>query len=71
MGNCVIIVHVTGAHHNGSEFDIDQMSAKFVDGLAACHNVTGAKLVSGGENDLLEKDRRFPLKADKPEFYKR
>lgn len=70
MGNCLISVHVTGAHHNGLETDVDQMTAKFVDELAKKHNVTGAKLVSGGENDVLNTASRFPLRSEKPDFYK-
>ena len=26
MGNCLISIHVTGAHHNGKCYDIDQMA---------------------------------------------
>jgi|GEM_PF-4652859 len=63
MGNCIVSVHVTGAHHNGKSYDIDQHSAQFVDGLmAAGHNVTAASIVSGGEYDLLNTVSRFPLK---------
>lgn len=72
MGNCLVSVHVTGAHHNGLQSDIDQMAASFVDALKASgHNVTGATLVSGGENDLLSTASRFPLRDVKPEFYRR
>lgn len=71
MGNCLISVHVTGSHHNGLESDIDQMAARFVDDLAKKHNVTASSLVTGGENNLMEKERRFPLKSEKPEFYSR
>lgn len=70
MGNCLISVHVTGPHHNGQSYDIDQLAAKFTDELKASGaNVTAATLVAGGENDLLNTDARFPLKSDKPEFY--
>lgn len=63
MGNCLISVHVTGAHHNGEPYDIDQHAAQFVDRLkAAGHNVTAATIVSGGEHDLLNTVSRFPLK---------
>lgn len=62
MGNCLINIHVTGSHHNGVEHDIDQMVSKFVDELCAKHNVTGAKMVSGVEHDLLNTAARFPLK---------
>lgn len=72
MGNCLISVHATGPHHNGQPTDIDQIAAKFVDDLkAAGANVTHASVVSGGENDLTNKDSRFPLKSAKPEFYQR
>jgi hypothetical protein len=27
MGNCIVSVHVTGAHHNGRPDDIDQIGA--------------------------------------------
>lgn len=62
MGNCLITVHVTGAHHNGADSDIDQMAAAFVDALKAKHNVTAAHLVSGGEYNLMDKAARFPIK---------
>lgn len=73
MGNCLINVHVTGSHHNGIESDIDQMAARFVDELKAKgHNVTAATLVSGGENDMLpDRNGRFPLRKDRPDFYQR
>lgn len=63
MGNCVIIIHVTGSHHNGLEHDIDQMAAKFMDEVAVKHNVTAAYLHSGGEYDLKNKAARFPVKV--------
>ncbi len=64
MGNCLISVHVTGAHHNGAPNDIDQLAAKFADELKAKgHNVTSATLVSGGEYDLMNTVSRFPLKG--------
>ena len=63
MGNCIVSVHVTGAHHNGEDYDIDQRAAEFVDKLKADgHTVTAATLVSGGEYDLLNTVSRFPLK---------
>ncbi len=62
MGNCIVSVHVTGAHHNGRDFDIDQMAAVFVDALKAKgHTVTAASVVSGGEYDLLSTVSRYPL----------
>ena len=61
MGNCLVSVHVTGAHHNSKDYDIDQLAAEFVE--AKGHTVTGAKLVSGGEYDLLDLPSRFPLKT--------
>ena len=65
MGNCIVSVHVTGAHHNGKDYDIDQMAAVFVDALKAKgHNVTAATVVSGGEYDLLNTAARFPLVGD-------
>lgn len=65
MGNCLIAVHVTGAHHNGLNYDIDQMAAEFVDKLKAKgHSVTAAKVVAGGEYDLLDEKRRLPLKSE-------
>lgn len=64
MGNCLVSVHVTGAHHNGVDYDIDQLAAEFVDKLKAKgHTVSAATIVSGGENDLLNTASRFPLKA--------
>lgn len=63
MGNCIVSVHVTGAHHNGLREDIDQMAARFVDNLRLRgHNVTAATVVSGGEYDLLDEKTRFPVK---------
>lgn len=63
MGNCVVMIHVTGAHHNNADYDIDQMAATFADALAAKgHTVTAAALMVGGEYDLLNKATRFPLK---------
>jgi hypothetical protein len=72
MGNCIVSVHVTGSHHNGSESDIDQMAAKFADELKAKgHIVSAATIVSGGEYDLLNTASRLPLRLDNPDFYKR
>jgi hypothetical protein len=72
MGNCVVVVHVTGAHHNGKAYDIDQRAADFANQLKLDgHTVTSAKVVSGGEYDLLNTAARFPLREDKPEFYSR
>jgi hypothetical protein len=63
MGNCLVSVHVTGAHHNGKAYDIDQRAAEFVDQLKADgHTVTAATIVSGGEHDLLNTASRFPIK---------
>lgn len=70
MGNCLISVHATGAHHNGQPYDIDQLAAEFVDTLKAKGaTVTAATLVAGGESDMTNKETRFPLRSDKPEFY--
>ena len=64
MGNCIVSVHVTGAHHNGAEGDIDQMAAKFADDLKAKgHTVSAATIVSGGEHDMMNTASRFPLKS--------
>ena len=64
MGNCLITVHVTGAHHNGKSFDIDQAAARFVDHLRTMgHNVTAAHIVSGVEHDLLNTAARYPVSA--------
>lgn len=64
MGNCIVSVHATGAHHNSRDYDIDQLAAEFVDKLKAKgHNVTAATVVAGGEYDLLNTATRFPLKA--------
>lgn len=63
MGNCLISIRVTGCHHNGLANDIDQMAADFVGELAKNHNVTGAVLLSGGEQDLTDPLRRFPIKG--------
>lgn len=63
MGQCIVTVHVTGFHHNGRADDIDQMAADFVEKLqAAGHTVTAAYAASGGEQDLLDKSSRFPVK---------
>lgn len=60
MGHCIVSVHVTGSHHNGKANDIDQMAARFTDGLkAAGHNVTASTITSGAENNLLQD--RLPL----------
>ena len=62
MGNCVVSIHVTGAHHNGKPYDIDQRAASFVEQLKADgHNVTAASIASGSEQDLLNTAARFPL----------
>ena len=64
MGNCIISIHVTGAHHNGVDYDIDQLAAAFVDSLKARgHSVTAATMVTGGEYNLLDEKARFPLIA--------
>lgn len=63
MGNCIVSVHVTGSHHNGESYDIDQMAAKFVDELKVKHNVTAATIVAGGESNLLNSASRLALKA--------
>lgn len=63
MGNCVFILHATGYHHNGQPDDLDQLAAKWTDeAKARGHNVTSAKVLSGGEYDLLNTASRFPLK---------
>jgi hypothetical protein len=63
MGNCLISVHATGAHHNGLKSDLDQMAADFVQKLkAAGHNVTGATILTGGEYDLQSAGQRFPIR---------
>lgn len=65
MGNCIVSVHVTGAHHNGKSADIDQMAALFVDRLRASgHLVTHATVVSGGEQDLLNDLQRYALSGE-------
>lgn len=62
MGNCLISIHVTGSHHNGLRTDIDQMAGDFVEHLKAKgHNVTTAKIVSGGEQDLIDPGTRYPM----------
>lgn len=72
MGNCLISVHATGAHHNGSPHDIDRLAAEFVDKLkSAGSNVTAATITAGGEHDLTNVEARFPLKSENPEFYNR
>ena len=64
MGNCLVCVHVTGAHHNGRQHDIDQLAGQFIDGLISVgHNVTAATIVSGGEHNLLISQGRFPVAA--------
>lgn len=64
MGNCIVSVHVTGAHHNGEAYDIDQRAAAFVDQLRKDgHTVSAATIVSGGEYDLLNTTSRFALKS--------
>lgn len=65
MGNALISIHATGAHHNGRSDDIEQMAAAFVQDLKdAGHNVTAATIVTGGENDLL--GEQMPLAEHKP-----
>jgi hypothetical protein len=65
MGNCIVSVHVTGAHHNGRPDDIDQMAGRWVDFLKAHgHTVTAATIVSGGEHDLLNLASRFPVAGE-------
>jgi hypothetical protein len=72
MGNCIVVIHVTGAHHNGHANDIDQRAADFVGQLMRDgHTVSSAKVLTGGEYDLMNTTARFPLRADKPEFYGR
>lgn len=64
MGNCIVSVHVTGAHHNGEPYDIDQRAAVFVDQLRKDgHTVSAATIVSGGEHDPLNTTSRFALKS--------
>jgi len=63
MGNWVIIIHGTGAHHNGSVTDADQIAANLTDELTkAGQFVTSAKFVCGGENNLQSPSSRVPLK---------
>jgi hypothetical protein len=65
MGNCIVSVHVTGGHHNGSLSDIDQLASKFVDVLKGFgHTVTAATIVSGGEQDLLNTAARYPVAGE-------
>lgn len=55
MGNCTIVVHLTGSHHNeDNPSDANRMAAAFVDKLkAAGHNVEHASITHGGREDLL------------------
>ena len=63
MGSCLVIVKATGAHHNGAEYDIDQITTRYVEELKAKgHTVEGARLTSGAEWDLLDANARQPLK---------
>jgi len=69
MGNCMISIEVTGSHHNGEPYDIDQLAKEFVLTLKSKgHTVSHAALNVGGGYDLT--DKGFPLKADEPTFYK-
>ena len=64
MGNYVIAVHGTGCHHNGAEYDADQIAAKLVDELKAKgHSITAATITSGSTQDLLSTSSRFALKS--------
>ncbi len=60
MGQCTITIHVTGAHHNKSASDIDQMAAEFVKDLSKLHNVTAAYMCNGAEQDLKNTTILFP-----------
>jgi hypothetical protein len=65
MGNCLVSIHVTGAHHNGKSYDIDQMAAQFIDLLKRSgHSVTAATVTWGGEGDLLNTAARYPLAGE-------
>lgn len=65
MGNCLISIEVTGAHHNGRSDDIDQCAADFVQYLKMKgHNVTHASLTNGSTQPLDDITRRMPLKED-------
>jgi hypothetical protein len=62
MGNCLVSVHVTGSHHNGSPSDIDQMAADFVHALVGKgYSVSAASIVTGADYNLLDASQRFPL----------
>lgn len=56
MGNCTIVVHLTGPHHNRKNpGDANRIAARFVDQLKeAGHTVEHASFTSGGREDLLD-----------------
>jgi hypothetical protein len=58
MGNCTIVIHLTGAHHNPVyPNDANRMAARFADELKrAGHNVEHASFTHGGREDLIKVD---------------
>lgn len=57
MGNWAIHIEGVGCHHNGADFDADQIAKEAVRKLKEHgHTVTHAKITHGGEDDLLVLD---------------
>lgn len=67
MGNCTIVVHLTGAHHNKkNKHDANRMAAKFVDELmAAGHNVIHACFTNGASESLIHATPTYDAIYDK------
>lgn len=65
MGQWNISIHGTGAHHNKKNpTDANRMAAKFVRELrAAGHQVTGATITHGGEDNVLSQTEEDEAEA--------
>lgn len=56
MGNWNISISGVGCHHNGAEYDVEQLAAKFVDELKKQgHTVTTADVTMGSKIDALSR----------------
>lgn len=69
MGNWVLVIHGTGPHHNGKDYDIEHQTLDFLKFLRANgHTISKADVVAGGAIDLLYQERYMDenLKLTKP-----
>ncbi len=69
MGNWSLNVRGVGCHHNGKAYDVEQLTADFVERLrAAGHTVDDAVITCGSEVQVINRGpasvNKYPLKPD-------